>query len=87
MAKEPKAEQKESRYGIYRTADEGAHLERLGAVLATSSDQALRKFFAEPHQVADGPECLYVAVSENACRLRAVRAETQVRMRFDTPAP
>jgi hypothetical protein len=65
-------EQLLTRYFIYTTTDDGESLHLIGEQLATGSDVALRKHFAEPPTGA--AEGHYVAISENSRRIRIVTA-------------
>lgn len=77
-----KKEQTFTRYHILRSEDEGLTAAFVGEVLASSSDQALRKFFSEPPREEDG-DAWYAATSENAVRWRQVAAK--VTTRFSEP--
>lgn len=63
-----------TRYLVFETDAEGVELRRVGEQNARGSDDALRKFFAEPPIDRDG---FYVAVSENSFKLRHVHAKVR----------
>ncbi len=73
-----------TRYNILTSGDEGRTAELLGDALATSSEQALRKWFAEPPRDEQG-DAWFAAVSQNAMRWRQVAAKTTVKTTISEP--
>ena len=83
------ADQKEqtyTRYLVLRSTDEGKTAEILGHADAQSSEQALRKWFADPPRDED-TGAWYAAVSENSLKWRQVAAtvKTTIREAQSTP--
>lgn len=73
-----------TRYLIYETEDvDGETLKRVGEALAKGSDDALRKWFADPPIDRAG---FYVAISENARRIRRVQAKVKTTIGEAAPA-
>lgn len=70
-------ERLETRFLIFTTPDEGRHLTLVGEQLATSSDQAKRRFYPDGLPADTLAEVRVVAISENNCKLAKV--ETVIR--------
>lgn len=73
-------EQNTTKYVILTSTDEGATTTKLGEVQATSSQEALRKFFAEPPR-DEASLNWFAAVSENSMRWRQVAAQSRISIR------
>jgi hypothetical protein len=77
------SEQLLTRYFVYETNDDGATLMLVGEELARSSQDALKAYFRAPPP----REGTFVAVSENARRLRHVKTEMRATITEAVEAP